>query len=299
MTPARSERAAPPPARLGRMRPSERFTLSFLAALSAIALPALPASAPSLAVFFAAAAATVFLARDGGPLVRLVRDFLPVACVIAIYLALEPVIVGANTGRWDAVLAAWDERWARGLVDAWRGAFGRRAAVVDAVYVVYLSYYLVPIAAVILARPLGPEAFERALFTILVCYYASFAGYLIFPASGPRLPHADEAALLGGGAISDLVRAFLHAAEKTRLDAFPSGHTAISLVSGVVASRVAPRASAVLWAWIAVVIFSTVYIHVHYVADVVAGGLLAALTLACAGGLWNALAPSERPEEAL
>lgn len=299
MTPARSVRAGPPPGRSGRMRPSERLTLSFLAALSAIGLPALPGSALSLAVFVAAAAATVFLARDGGPVIRLVRDFLPVACVIVVYLALEPVIVGGNTGRWDAVLAAWDERWARGVVDAWRGAFGRPAAVVDAVYAVYLSYYLVPIAAVILARPLGPEAFERALFTILLCYYASFAGYLIFPASGPRLPHADEAAILGGGAVSDLVRAFLHAAEKTRLDAFPSGHTAISLVSGVVATRIAPRAAPVMWAWIAGVIFSTVYIHVHYVADLVAGGLLAAITLAGAGAIWSALAPAERPEEAL
>jgi membrane-associated phospholipid phosphatase len=279
------------------MRVSERLTLAFLAALSAVALPGLPGSALSLAVFVALAAATVLLAREGGPALRLVRDFFPVAAVIVVYLALEPVIVGGNSGRWDHVLAAWDERWAAGLVEAWRGAFGRPAGVVDAVYAVYLSYYLVPIAAVVLARRHGPEVFERAVFTILLCYLASFAAYLLFPASGPRVPQADEARLLGGGAISDLVRAFLRVAEKTRLDAFPSGHTAVSLVSGVVAARVASRVTAAaMWAWIAVVVFSTVYIHVHYVADVVAGALLAAATLACAGAISGALAPRAQPE---
>jgi membrane-associated phospholipid phosphatase len=281
------------------MRPSERLTLSFLAALSAIALPSLPGSGVSLAAFAALAAATVLLARDGSGVPRVVRDFFPVALVIAVYLALEPVIAGGNAGRWDAVFAAWDERWVRGLVAAWRGTFGRQAAAVDAVYLAYLSYYLVPITAVVLARRRGPEAFERAVFTILLCYYASFAGYLLFPTSGPRLPQADEARLLGGGALAELVRGFLHVAEKTRLDAFPSGHTAISLVSGFVAKRAAPRAAPALAAWIVAVVFSTVYVHVHYLADVLAGIALAAAIVAGAGAAYRMLAPHERPREAL
>jgi membrane-associated phospholipid phosphatase len=280
------------------MRPSERLTLSFLAALSAVALPGLPATALSLAAFGGLAAATTLVAREGA-VPRVVRDFFPVALVIAVYLALEPVIAGGNPGRWDAVLGAWDERWAAPLVAAWRGAFGRRAAVVDAMYLAYLSYYLVPIAAVILARRRGPEPFERAVFAILLCYYASFAGYLLFPTSGPRLPHEDEARLLGGGAVSDLVRQFLRVAEKTRLDAFPSGHTAISLVAGVVGARAAPRAAPGLAAWIAVVIFSTVYVHVHYAVDVAAGAILAGLVLAGSAAARRALAPPERPEEAI
>ena len=280
------------------MRPSERLTLSFLAALWAIALPSLPGSGLSLAAFAALAAATVLLARDSA-VPRVVRDFFPIALVIAVYLALEPVIAGGNPGRWDAVFAAWDERWAGGLVTAWRGAFGRRAAAVDAVYVAYLSYYLIPVTVAVLAHRRGPEAFERAVFTILLCYYASFAGYLLFPTSGPRLPAGDEARLLGGGAVSDLVRGFLRVAEKTRLDAFPSGHTAIALTSGFVGKRVAPRAAPALAAWIAAVIFSTVYVHVHYVVDVLAGIALAGAVVAGAGAAYRLLAPRERPGEAL
>lgn len=281
------------------MRSSERLTLAFLAALSALALPSLPGSGLSLVAFAALAAATVILAREGESVPRVVRDFFPVALVIAVYLALEPVISGGNPGRWDAVLAAWDERWASGLVAAWRGALGRRAAAVDAMYLAYLSYYLVPIVAVILARRHGHEPFERAVFTVLLCYYGSFAGYLIFPTSGPRLPPEDEARLLGGGAVSELVREFLRVAEKTRLDAFPSGHTAISLVSGFVGSRAAPRAAPALAAWIVAVVYSTVYVHVHYVVDVLAGIALAGAVVAGAGAAYRILAPHERPREAL
>jgi membrane-associated phospholipid phosphatase len=281
------------------MRPSERLTLSFLVGLSALAVPALPGSATSLAVFVALAAATILLARNGAVAPRLVRDFFPVALVIAVYLALEPVIVGGNPGRWDAIFAALDERWAGGLVAAWHGAFGRRAVAVDAVYVAYLSYYLVPITAVVLARRNGPEAFERGVFTLLLVYDASFIGYLLFPTSGPRLPPQDEARLLGGGAVSDLVRAFLQVAEKTRLDAFPSGHTAISLVAWAVGVRASRRAALPLGAWVAAVVFSTVYVHVHYVVDVVAGAILAGLVLATADALLHAFSPRGRPEEAL
>lgn len=280
------------------MRPSERLTLGFLACLAAVAVPALPGSATSLATFAGVAAATVLLARNGAA-PALVRDFFPVALVVCVYLALEPVIVGGNTGRWDAILAGVDERWASGLVAAWRGAFGRPAPVVDAIYVTYLSYYLVPIAAVVLARRQGPEVFERGVFTLLLCYYASFVAYLLFPTSGPRLPAQDEARLLGGGAVSDLVRAFLQWAEKTRLDAFPSGHTAISLVALAVGTRASRRALVPLGAWVAAVVFSTVYVHVHYVVDVVAGAILAGVVVATADALLHALSPRGRPEEAI
>jgi membrane-associated phospholipid phosphatase len=281
------------------MRPSERLTLTFLAAMSALASAGLPRTARSLAVFAACAGVTALLARDPPWAPAVVRDFFPVAAIIAVFLVLEPVIAGVNSARWDAVLAAWDERWAAGLVAAWRRAFGRRPAAVDAIYAVYLSYYLVPIGVAALARRRGPEALERVLFTVLLCYWASFAGYLLFPASGPRVPQAQEASLLGGGGLSELVRAFLRFAERTQVDAFPSGHTAISLVSGALAWRVAPRAFPLLAAWIAGVIFSTVYIHVHYAVDVLAGGALAAAVLAGAGTLSRALAPRERPREAL
>jgi len=281
------------------MRPSERLTVGFLAALAALAAAGTPRDPPALALFVALAAATVLLARArSGPL-RAVRDFFPVAVVLGVFLVLEPVIAGVNPRRWDAFFAAWDARWLGTLVPAWRGAFGRAPAVVDAVYLAYLSYYAIPIAVALIARRRGPEAFERTVFAVLLAFYASYVGYFLYPTSGPRVPSADEARLLGGGAVSDLVRAFLRDAEKTRLDAFPSGHTAVTLVCAAAGARLSPRAAVALVAWALAIVFSTVYIHVHYAVDVLAGAVLAAVVASTAGAVARALATLGAPREAL
>ncbi len=274
------------------LRPSERLTAAFLAALAIAALLGRPPAAAAALVLLALAAATVLLARAAPTSAAgaLVRDFLPIAVVIAVYMLLEPVIVGLNARRWDPFFSALDARWFPALLPAWRSAFGRAPAFTDLVYVAYVSYYTLPIAVAVLAHRRGAAAFEGAVLAIVLAFYASFAGYLLFPTSGPRLAPADEARILGGGAISDAVRAFLHHAERTRLDAFPSGHTAVALVSAAAGVRVAPRLALALLAWAGAIVFSTVYIHVHYVVDVLAGIVLAAAAVAGAPLVGRALA---------
>jgi membrane-associated phospholipid phosphatase len=264
------------------VRPSERLTFSAALVLSVITLWVRPEGGLlRLTIFVAIAAATVLLAkvpRDGG---NLLRDWLPVGVVIAVFLLLQPIIEAAVPWRLDSALAGFDARYLSWLVTAWRGAFGRPAVLTDAIYLAYVSYYLLPIAVAAVAWRRGPETFERTVFALLLGFYLTFLGYLMLPASGPRLPAADEAGRLGGGAISDAVRAFLHTAESTTLDAFPSGHTAIAVISGVFGSRLLGRgAAAAFWTWAAAIVFATVYINVHYAVDVVAGLALAAWVLA-------------------
>jgi membrane-associated phospholipid phosphatase len=81
--------------------------------------------------------------------------------------------------------------------------------------------------------------------------------------------------VLGGGAVSEAVRAFVAAGEMNMLDAFPSGHTALGLVSAWLGWRMLPRARAVLVAAAAGIVFATVYLSYHYVVDVIAGAGLA------------------------
>jgi len=278
------------------MRASERLTTAFVATLAVLAIVGRPPSPRVALALLALVAATVVLARaaPASTAGALVRDFLPVATVVAVFMLLEQVIVGVNARRWDPVFAAIDARWFASLEPAWRNAFGRAPAFTDAVYLAYVSYYLLPIAAAVVAHRRGPAPFEAAVLAILVAFYGQFLGYLLFPTAGPRLPLGEEARVVGGGAISDAVRAFLHAAERTQLDAFPSGHTAVALVSAAIAARSAPRWTAAFVAWAAAVVFSTVYIHVHYVIDVVAGAALAAASLAGAPALGRALARAGR-----
>jgi membrane-associated phospholipid phosphatase len=94
------------------------------------------------------------------------------------------------------------------------------------------------------------------------------------------VPRTAEAGVLGGGLVSEAVRDFLAPSEATTLDAFPSGHTALSILAAVLGARLFPRAAPWLTAWAAAIVTATVYVQVHYVVDAVAGAALAALTFA-------------------
>jgi membrane-associated phospholipid phosphatase len=266
------------------MRPSERLSIAMLLLLCGVTAVSRPAGGVlRLWIFLALAVAVVILARAGEKSSRagVLRDWWGVVVVAAIFLLLQPIIEAATPWRLDAALAAFDARVLAGLAEAWRGAFGRPDLFTDVVYGGYLFHYLLPVAVAAMARRrLGPDGFEPVVFGLLLAFYVCYLCYLLLPASGPRLPLEDEANLLGGGQFSGAVRAFLHGAEATTLDAFPSGHTAVPIVAAVYGCRVLGRAGATLvWICALAVVFATVYIHVHYVADVLAGVLLALLVL--------------------
>jgi membrane-associated phospholipid phosphatase len=270
------------------MRPSERVGAACLVALAAAAILSRP---PLAAAFAALAGAVVALTRLSArsPTWALARDLSPIAILPTVFMLLEPVIVAVNPRRWDAFFAALDDRHLPALVAAWRTVAGRPDALTDLVYAAYVSYYLLPVVVALAVRARASGSYEATAFPIVLSFWLSFLGYFLFPTEGPRLPRSAEAALLGGGAFSDGVRAFLHAAEATRLDAFPSGHTAVSIVSAAAGARVLRRWTAPLLAWAAAIVFATVYIHVHYAVDVVAGAALAAAVLAAAPALSRAL----------
>jgi membrane-associated phospholipid phosphatase len=269
---------------IAALRPSERLTALALTCLMLLALLARPEGWLPRAVTFAGLLLVILLLSSvRGKGLLLLRDFLPVVVVLLVFLLLQPLVVAVNPHRWDAALAAVDQHWFGPLGAAWHTAFDRSAVLTDLVYLAYASFYLLPIVVGVLARlRLGPDGFERVVFRILLGFYLSFLGYFLWPAEGPRVPETLAQAELGGGAISQAVRAFLHGAEATTLDAFPSGHAALSVLPAILATRPFPRLAPIIWAWALAIVFATVYIGVHYVADVAAGLLLAGLTLVLA-----------------
>ena len=261
------------------MRPTERLTLVVLVALSAAFALARPPGAGWMLAVLAALAAGIWVMARGGErhgAAGLLRDLLPVSAVLIVYGVLQPLIEAVNPVRWDDTLAALDARWFAALAAAWRGLLGRPALLTDATYLAYVSYYALPLGVYAASRWRHQPDGERVGVTLIATFYLSYLCYVLLPAAGPRVPHAEEA-LLGGGAVSEGVRAFLRAAEVTTLDAFPSGHTALSFLAVALAATRFPRSTPVLAAWAASIVFATVYISVHYVTDLVAGVGLAAL----------------------
>jgi len=204
-----------------------------------------------------------------------VHDFSVVLLIPVIFDTLGPLIDCASPGRWDTTFSELDARLFGDFPRLWRSVLGRPSWFVDLTSLAYVSYYLVPIVvAVVLYRHPVRTEFRRVVFTIALTFYASYVGYFVFPTMGPRIPQAES--LLIGGPFSHGVRVFIEFTERTRTDAFPSGHTAVALVCLYFAWHASRRVFAGLLPFVGGIVFSTVYLHYHYVIDVVAGAVLAA-----------------------
>jgi membrane-associated phospholipid phosphatase len=265
----------------GATTPVDRLLLAFLAALGALAAVFVPL--PSILLEIAALAASILLAARicaRSRLLTFIHAFLPVAVLSALVNLVGPVVERTNSSRWDVTLAAIDAQSFGWLLPLWKNAGGRPDWLTDAASLAYASYYLLPVgAAVALWTAKRRQEFDRLVFSVSAVLLASYAAYFIAPATGPRVPDEIVQAELGGSEVSALLRAFLRVAEHNQFDAFPSGHTAASLAFLAAAWPALPRLRALFALAVAAIIFSTVYLSLHYVTDVIAGAALALVVL--------------------
>ncbi|MBI4518677.1 MAG: phosphatase PAP2 family protein [Deltaproteobacteria bacterium] len=275
-----------------KLNAADNLSLLFIAGLAGLVLAchtALGVTAGLLLAVQASLAAAVFAAgwwATRSPLGEMAHAFSPVLLIPVLFNSLGAIIDCINPQRWDDAFARLDGRLFGDLAGTWQQALGRPWWLTDLAYVVYVSYYVLPVVlGAVLYRRCRRPAFDELVFGALSCFYLSYVGYLLFPTLGPRVAIDAEPAVLGGSVVSEGVRLFLHFAERTTTDAFPSGHTAVSLVCWYMAWQLLPRWRGLVTLWVAGIIFTTVYLHYHYVVDVVAGAGLGAVTPLCARGL--------------
>jgi membrane-associated phospholipid phosphatase len=180
---------------------------------------------------------------------------------------------------------------------------------IDYLQVCYSLFYFLPVA-------LGIELYRRAmrreregqfappeltqlhelLFLVVYGFLLSYAAYFLLPSVGPRFTLHDFHLIdreLPGAFLAHPLRDMLNRGENvmpgmtvdvarrvvTR-DAFPSGHTDITLLTMLLAFRYKARMRWVLLVLGSSLIFATVYLRYHYVVDVIGGALLMVITLA-------------------
>ncbi|WP_333655024.1 phosphatase PAP2 family protein [Dissulfurispira sp.] len=152
----------------------------------------------------------------------------------------------------------------------------------DILQVAYSTYYFLPvILGVVLKIKKKNEEFEKSLFLILLCFYLSYVGYILFPALGPRyaMEHLHDKTL-GGFLVSKPIQDILNLLEGVKRDAFPSGHTGVALTVLLLAYRYARGLFWIMLTPVALLIFATVYLRYHYAVDVIGGVLVTIVTIA-------------------
>jgi membrane-associated phospholipid phosphatase len=136
---------------------------------------------------------------------------------------------------------------------------------------------------------------DQAVFIIVYGFMLSYVGYCCFPAIGPRFTlhnFLDLSKDLPGLLLTHPLQVLLSRGEnilpgmplpeilrRVTRDAFPSGHTAITLLTIVMAFQFRAKLRWPLTIIGSSLIFSTVYLRYHYVVDILGGALLTVVTL--------------------
>jgi membrane-associated phospholipid phosphatase len=225
----------------------------------------------------------------------LLIDFYPAAFVPMVFNTLSPLIMATRGGPRDDLLIAAD----RGLfgvdVTVWMEQFAR-PRLNDALYVFYATYYFIALVPGLILWFRDRAAARRFVFTLMLVYYVSYAGYFTIPALGPRFAQADlYTKSLTETPVARFINDTINHLEKTKLDVFPSGHTMISMAVLIVMWK---RARDVFW-WLLPIasglILSTVYCRFHYVVDLIAGAFLAFLCVPLGDRLYDRLLREPSP----
>ncbi len=285
--------------------PADLLTLLFLSllfVLAAFSLPANPSSPELLATYGVLSlliVATAFYRRSAQNRRReaSVSGAITVITIIFIFNSLGALIAGLRHGTYDAALIAVDHALFGVHPTVW---FERviNPVLTAILQCAYISYYFLPLSlGIVLINKGRYDDFDEALFGIVLCFYLSYIGYLIVPAIGPRFTLASlQTADLQAGPFVAKIQASLNGLEKNKTDAFPSGHTAVALMTLYYAGKKKEKVLAGFLApVVTALIISTVYLRYHYVIDVIAGIGLTGLTIAIAPGVRRVLCVSRQP----
>ncbi|MDA8077767.1 MAG: phosphatase PAP2 family protein [Nitrospiraceae bacterium] len=227
------------------------------------------------------AQAVLIALKDKGKALRFVYDLVfPTVSILVIFDSLGRIVHAINPRDIDPLLIRIDY-----LLFGCHPTVAIekivRPPLTDLLQIAYSSYYFLPITlgAVLIFR--RNPAFDRALFFIMLCFYLSYAGYLLMPALGPRFTMSHlQTRDLEGWLVAGPIQELLNRLEGVKRDAFPSGHTGVALTVLFLAFRFERRLFRWFLPFVTALILATVYCRYHYVVDVIAGALLTLMTLA-------------------
>ncbi len=222
-------------------------------------------------------------------LIKLIDLLMPLFVILFTFDSMGHLTAYINPPDKDALLARMDSYIVGPVPGAWLGRM-ISPALTAVLQVCYTSYYFIPIIFCLILLSGGEtEKFDISLFGITFGFFASYIGYIIVPALGPRYYLAGQFThgLMRDG-LARAINSTLDFLEGTNRDAFPSGHTEIVLIVLMYAWRYKRW---FFWAALPVasgLVLATMYLRYHYVVDVIAGAVLAPACVWAADKLYAA-----------
>ena len=277
-----------PPARKADLRPGEIAVLVFLAFMTVIAwthpgqIPtAMRASLLTVTLLFLLAALALGEERQGWR--YWARELLPVPVVPYVFLNIGRLIPLVNGRILDDVLFRCDRALLGPEAQAALYAVPLPPWLADVLTLAYSTFFFQPIVLAVTLAARRDSTLPRVTTAVLFSFVVSYAGYFVVPAYGPRATVAQgRYATLPPGAVGAPIRDLLDHWEKTKMDAFPSGHTMVTLAVLYCARKRVRWLYNVLLPIVVLLVCATVLLTYHYLVDVLAALPLLALSLAAA-----------------
>lgn len=214
-------------------------------------------------------------ARLGASLTVL-RDWLPFVVLITTYENLTATVHYINPIDWDSTLVYFDTLLFLGHNPLLLLEHIINPALTNWLSFIYTTYLLYPfglLCALYFTKRM--QAFTRASWAILIVAYVGLICYILVPAIGPIASMTHMFSVdLQGKLYMYMTVPYLDLLVASRTE-FPSLHVAHTAVSLLLVREYFPRATWILLPFILSLWFSTMYLRIHYVVDVLAGFLLA------------------------
>jgi membrane-associated phospholipid phosphatase len=224
---------------------------------------------------------------------RILRFWYAVPLIIFFFKEVYLIINLINAPTYDTTLIYFD-RWIFGVDPTqWIYRF-ENPFLTEILQIIYFLYYIViVIYGLELYLWRRYDEFKYAIFIIFLGFYLCYLLYMVFPAVGPRFYLHDFKAInteLPGVFITKWIRQFLDFAESipanvrnpqdyVQRDAMPSAHIVIAILLVYLSKKIKSRSFYFYLPYCILMIISTIYLRYHYVVDIIAGGIIAVITI--------------------
>jgi len=269
------------------------MVLAYFALIGALLLGwwhQVPGAAALLGAHVAATALLFFEIQFPNRTTWAFRHWYPLPYVAACYKEMAILIPPIHPHDADAWLAGIDFRFWGVHPTVWLERF-QNPALTESLQLIYTAFIpAVLMVALLLWRARRYGEFQYYAFLIAGGFLASYVGYLLVPARGPRFLLANLQHIpLQGGWLFHSMQQSLDKLESAHYDCFPSGHTELTILAWWSSQKVSNWLFWIYFPYTLSIIFATVYLRYHYSVDLLAGAALAVGLLVAAPCLFRKL----------
>jgi membrane-associated phospholipid phosphatase len=273
--------------------PVDKLVLAYFAFMAALMLlwwGSVPHAGLLLLWHIAGSVLLIYQIKRPNPTTWVFRNWYPVIYVASSYKEMADFLPVARHVLYDRQLADLDQRiW--GVQPAvW---LSRIQTPVFTEFLQWVYTFFVPavlLVAFLLWFRRQYADFQYYAFLIALGYLVSYLGYVLLPARGPRFLLKDlENMPLHGLWLFQGMQSTLDKLESVAYDAFPSGHTELTILAWWSSQAVSKRLFGAYFGYTLSIIFATVYLRYHYTVDVFAGAIVAVILIAATPFLYRRL----------